>query len=246
MGAAQAGAPEKLEQRRLREFRRAARAAVDRIDQAAELQRGVVELGGADDRPAFRPRRRGEPRHQRCAVLLDLLRLFAEHPRHFAQHVDESGPAVARRLRKVGAAPDRLGVVGEKHRQRPAALLAEMMQGGHVDLIDVRALLAVDLDVDEELVHHARGVVVLETLVRHHVAPVAGRVADGEEDRLAALLRLSQRFRSPGPPVDRVVLVLEKIGARLAREAVLVVGGGGGLRRGHGHDSREVVGNGVG
>ena len=45
---AQARAPEKLEQRGLRKFRRAARAAIDRIDDAAELARGVVELGRAD------------------------------------------------------------------------------------------------------------------------------------------------------------------------------------------------------
>ena len=45
---AQPGAPQELEQRRLRKFRRAAGAAVDRIDDAAELARGIVEFGDAD------------------------------------------------------------------------------------------------------------------------------------------------------------------------------------------------------
>ena len=124
-------------------------------------------------------------------------RLVAEQPRDFAQHVDEGRPAVARRLRKVGAAPDRLAGGREKHRQRPAALLAQMMQRLHVDLVDVRPLLAIDLDVDEQLVHHARGRLVLEAFVRHHVAPVTGRVADREQDRLVRCASL--RASASGP-----------------------------------------------
>ena len=149
------GAPEQLEHRGLRKFRRAAGAAVDRIEHAAELARGVVELGRPIVTRAGRPRRRGEPRHQRRAVLLDLLRLLAEQPRDLAQHVDEGRPAVARALRKISAAPDRLAVGREKHGQRPAAVLAEVMQRRHVDLVDVGPLLAIDFDVDEQLVHHA-------------------------------------------------------------------------------------------
>ena len=163
----------------------------------------------------------GKPLHQRRAVMLDLLRLLAEQPRDLAQHVDEGRFAVARRVRKIRAAPDRLAVGREKHGQRPAALLAEMMQRRHVDLIDVGPFLAIDFDVDEQLVHHARGGVVLEALVRHHVAPVAGRIADREQDRFVGALGFRQRLRSPGPPVDRIVLVLQQIRARLVREPVL-------------------------
>ena len=54
----------------------------------------------------------------------------------------------------------------------------------------------------------------------HHVAPVAGRVADREEDRLVLAARPLQRLVAPGVPVDGVVGVLEEVGARLAREAV--------------------------
>ena len=164
----------------------------------------------------------GEPLHQRGAVVLDLLRLVAEQPRDLAQHVDKGRLAVARGVGKIGAAPDRLAVGGEKHGQRPAAVLAEMMQRRHVDLIDVRPLLAIDFDVDEQLVHHARGGVVLKALVRHDVAPVAGRIADREQDRLVAAFGFRQRFGPPGPPVDRVVLVLQQIRARLVRETIFV------------------------
>ena len=148
--------------------------------------------------PALRARRR-EPRHQRGAILLDLLRLLAEQPRDFAQHVDEGRFAVARCVRKISAAPDRLAVGREKHGQRPAALLAEMMQRGHVDLIDVRPLLAIDFDVDEQLVHHPRGGVVLEAFMRHHVAPVTGRIADREQDRLVGRASLRPALPVPTP-----------------------------------------------
>ena len=84
------------------------------------------------------------------------------------------------------------------------------MQRRHIDLIDVGPLLAIDFDVDEQLVHHARGRVVLEALVRHDMAPVAGGIADRQKDRLVAALRFRQRFGSPGPPIDRIVLVLQR------------------------------------
>jgi hypothetical protein len=44
----------------------------------------------------------------------------------------------------------------------------------HVDRVEVGALLAVELDADEVLVHELRDPLVLERLALHHVAPVAG------------------------------------------------------------------------
>ena len=69
---------------RLRKLGRPAQAAVDGIEHIADLLRGAVELVEADGHFAGRPRLVGEPRQQRYAVLLDLLRLLAEQPRHFA------------------------------------------------------------------------------------------------------------------------------------------------------------------
>jgi len=40
--------------------------------------------------------------------------------------------------------------------------VAEAVQGSHVDGVDVGALLAIDLDVDEELVHQRGDLLVLE------------------------------------------------------------------------------------
>jgi hypothetical protein len=86
------------------------------------------------------------------------------------------------------------------------------MERGHVDMVDVRPLLAVDFDVDEQLVHETSGFAVLERLVRHHVAPVAGGVADGEQDRAVAPFGLRQRVGAPRAPMHRVPGVLQKVG----------------------------------
>ena len=91
---------------------------------------------------------------------------------------------------------------------------------GLVDLVEVGPLLAVDLDVDEEGVHDSGDVRVRERLVRHHVAPVAGGVADREQDRLVLGARARERLLAPRIPVDRVVGVLPEVGARFLREAV--------------------------
>src|SRR5262249_23908208 len=68
LAGALAGAPKKFEQHRLREFRRPAGAAVQRIDHIRKLARRTVEFGGADDDAPLRPRALGKPRHQRAAV----------------------------------------------------------------------------------------------------------------------------------------------------------------------------------
>ena len=52
------------------------------------------------------------------------------------------------------------------------------------------------------------------------MAPVAGRVADREQDRPVLLAGAGQRLLAPRVPVDRVVPVLEQVRAGLAREAV--------------------------
>ena len=149
------------------------------------------------------------------------------------QHLREPGPAVARLRREVGAAPEGLAGRGQEHGQRPAALLAQQRQRRLVDAVEVGALLPVDLDVDEEPVHQRRDLRVLEALVRHDVAPVAGRVADREQDRLVLLLGPRQGLVPPGVPGDRVVAVLQEIGTGLAGESVLRgvddLGHGGGV-----------------
>src|SRR2546422_1014670 len=84
----------------------------------------------------------------------------------------------------------------------------------------VGALLSVHLDAHEVLVQEPGGLVIFERLVLHHVAPVARRVPDGEEDRSVLGAGAGKGVRAPRVPVDGVVLVLEEVGARLLGEAV--------------------------
>ena len=127
-------------------------------------------------------------------------------------HFDEGG--------KYGAAVERLQLRRQPDAHRPPAGSGRGLHERHVDAVDVRALLAIDLDRHEVLVQYARDVVVLERLVLHHVAPVARRVADRQEDRLVLRSRLVERFARPRIPVDGIVRVLEQVRTALAREPV--------------------------
>ena len=140
--------------------------------------------------------------------------------RHRAQQVLEARPAEPRLRGEVRAEEVRPAIGQAKRRQRPAAALAHHLDRVHVDRVDVGPLLAVDLDVDEQLVHQLRDRRVLEALVRHHMAPVARRVADRHEHRLVGALRLRERGLAPRPPLDRVVGVLPQVRRALGGEAI--------------------------
>ena len=154
-------------------------------DRPAAAASGCAELAAAP---------RAAPRHS------------SRHPRACrdrqraidVQHLRKARAAPARLRREIGAAPERLAVRGQEHRQGPAAMLAHQVQRVHVDRVDIGPLLAIDLDVDEVLVHQRRDLRVLEALMRHHVAPVAGGVADRQQDRLVRL-----PWRRPAPPRPR-------------------------------------------
>jgi hypothetical protein len=103
-------------------------------------------------------------------------------------------------------------------------LVAQPVQGAHVNGINIGPLLAVDLDVHEQLVHQAGGSRILEAFVGHDVAPVAGSIANGQEDWPAGAFCFGEGLGSPRPPMHRVVLVLEEIGARLSGETIFTHG----------------------
>ncbi len=49
---------------------------------------------------------------------------------------------------------------------------------------------------------------ILEAFVRHHMAPMAGRVPDGQQNRLICFLGSRKSFGSPGMPIHRVCSML--------------------------------------
>ena len=135
--------------------------------------------------------------------------------------VDEAGQLIARRLGEIGAGEERRLVGRQKHRQRPAAAaLGQELMRGLVDLVEIGPLLAVDLDVDEQAVHHRRHLGILEAVVRHHMAPVTGRIADRQQDGLVLAARFLQGFLAPRVPVDRVVGMLQQVGTGFGSKTV--------------------------
>ncbi len=209
---AEPGLPEKMENRSVRKFGRPAKAAVGRIDGADEFAGdcGELLLGEFGRRAIIEPRR--QPGLEVGGVLLDGLLFGGVNAGDVLKHLLEAWAPVARFVGKVGAAKKRHAVRQEEHGQRPAALFAKLLQCRHVERIDIGPLLAVDLYVHEQVVHERCGVLLLKALVRHHMAPVASRVADGKQHRLVEPLRLLEGLLAPGPPMHGVVLVLLEVG----------------------------------
>jgi hypothetical protein len=158
---------EPINGRGMRKLRRVAESAVTLVE------RGVQLLARAHER------RRGQrfagvggyrreiavDIHQRVVLRAQLVALIAVVLRHALEERGESRHAVPRLVGKIRAAEEwLLVVVREEHRQWPAAAtLGEHLVSELVNLVDVRPLFAVHLDVDEQLVHQRRGGRVLRT-----------------------------------------------------------------------------------
>ena len=136
------------------------------------------------------------------------------------KHLPERGRAPAWGGREVRAAEERGAVRCEPGAERPASLPGERLYGLHVDRVQIGPLLPVHLDAHEVRVEEGGGRLILERFPLHDVAPVAGGVSDAQEDGLILGSRLLHRLRSPGVPVDRIVGVLQQVGARLAGKMV--------------------------
>ena len=206
----------------------AQRPVLHEFEQRAEQEGVVVEVGIEVRAAVFVSRQ--QPSCRTSASPWAPLRLALRAPglRHPQQQFVEPRQAVARALREIGAAEEGLALGGEEHRQRPAARApGQQLVGCLIDPVDVGSLLPVDLDVDEMPVHQRGGVVVFEAFVRHYMAPVAGRVADRQQDRPLARARQSQRLGAPGVPgvpVHRVGGVLLQIGAGFVGQTIAHAG----------------------
>jgi hypothetical protein len=214
---------QELDRRRGGELRpgRRAPAAPLVVELPAQADLGAVEQAGVD-RLLGRAQQRaaaqalGHP----LALLADLVALGAPRVVDGEQDLLPARHAVARLGREVRAAVERDLVGRDEDVERPAAVPGHRLNGLHVERVDVGALLAIDLHADEALVHDGRGRLVLERLTLHHVAPVAGAVADRDEQRLVLVPGSLQGFFAPREPVDGVVLVLEEVGAGFLCESV--------------------------
>ena len=159
---------------------------------------------------------------QLLALAPDFIALLTKVGRDTLEELAEGRHAVASFVRKIGPTEERPPVLRvDEHGQWPAAgpLRQELLRR-LVDLVDVGAFLAVNLYVDEQLVHQRAGRLILERLVRHDVAPVTRGVADREQHRFVLLPGEFEGFVAPWVPVNRVVGVLQQVRAGLGGESI--------------------------
>ena len=104
--------------------------------------------------------------------------------------------------------------------ERPTARLLDHLYRFHVDLIHIRTLFAVHFHTDEVLIHQLGNIVTLKTLMRHHMTPVAGRIADRNQQWLTRGFGSGEGLFAPWIPIHWVVGMLFEIKAILLGESI--------------------------
>ena len=207
---------------RVRELGRPADPAVHRIavlgEEARRLGRHVLSIRylAAEETSLNLPVTTQKLFHS----LAELVALALPRLAKSEQKAHESWPSGTIPDREVRPAEERFTPRGHEDRQRPAPALPHHLSHFLVDVIDVGALLAVDLDVDKTLVHDAGDVWVLERLVRHDVAPMARGVPNRQVDGLVLLSGSVKCLFSPRIPIDRVLGVLPEIRGRFLSQSI--------------------------
>ncbi len=210
-----------LEGHRLRELGSPAEPAPSCVERLSERGHRVLQqLGGQRFSRLREPLRAADRLGHPARLLHDLVAPIGPRLRDAFQHLAEGGHAVGGLLRVVRAGEEGAAVWGEERRQGPPPVTVHRLHGVHVDAVDVGPLLAVDLDRYEPFVHEGRRRLILEGLTLHHVTPVAGRVADRQEDRSALGSSTLQRLLAPWVPIHGVAGVLQQIGAGLVRQPI--------------------------
>ena len=150
---------EPLERQVRRELRRAAEAAVPRVERPLQRGRQDVPRRG---RERLAPGPLGDPVRvldlgdDLVGPLRQLLAPLAPRLGQLLEDRPEPGTPLPVLGREVGAAEERPPVGEEERRERPAAPPDHRLHGAHVDVVDVGPLLAVDLDGDVALVQDGR------------------------------------------------------------------------------------------
>src|SRR6516225_4125495 len=121
---------------------------------------------------------------------------------------------------EIGTSVEWATIGGKEDSHRPATLLCKSLHCLHIDVVYIGALFAVYFNGDKMLIHEASDVFILKGFVLHDMTPVAGGVADTEQDGFVLLLRFLQRFFAPWIPIHGVVRVLKQVRTCLVDEAV--------------------------
>src|SRR5262249_52866506 len=141
-----------LELGRMRKLGRAAEAAEARVEVRLQGAQRLLERPGRELRVVGRGTglHALEGSEQGLVLPGDRVPVVAPAPRDVLEHLGKSRQVVALLLGEIGAAEKGRAFWREEHGERPAAgALREHLVRELVDLVEVRAFLAVDLDVDE-------------------------------------------------------------------------------------------------
>ena len=97
--------------------------------------------------------------------------------------------------------------------------------GDLIAAVDVRPLIAIDLDGDKAFVHDVRDISIVVGLAIHNVAPVAPDRSDIEQDGLVLALSDRKRLFSPFMPLDGLMHGRAQVRRRSAGKGVEGLGG---------------------
>ena len=204
-----------------REFGRAAETAVYGVVLLLEFGRGAVEeIGGDRTVPGLGQDEVGEAGMEVVGRVEDFGAVVLPDLGDLLEDLQEAGAAEFALGRKVGAGVEGFEVGGEETVEGPPSLAGHGLNGGHVYFVNVGALFAIHFDADKVGVEEGGDGAVLEGFAFHDVAPVAGGVADTEENGFVFRFGAGEGLVAPREPVHRVVLVLEEVGRLFQREAV--------------------------
>src|SRR4051794_16976143 len=97
--------------------------------------------------------------------------------RHGLEHLLEAWQAMARLGWEVGAAIERLAFRRQEGRHRPATMAGHRLHRLHINRVEIRALFAIDLDIDEVFVHDRGRFRIFKAFMSQDMAPMTCRIA---------------------------------------------------------------------
>ena len=108
------------------------------------------------------------------------------HPQLFdlPAYIYQTRASAAAVFGQIGGGEKRLLFRRHENTKRPTAASGQHLTGGHIDCIDIRALLAIHLYTDKGVIQVTCSFFVLKRFFFHDVAPVAGGISDGKKNRL--------------------------------------------------------------
>ena len=131
--------------------------------------------------------------------------------RYPREEIDETRLPVTAVFWKIRPGKKRLLLRRHENGEGPAARTGERLAGRHIHGVDIRAFLPVHLDRNEFPVEQLRRFRILKGFVRHHMAPVAGGIADAQKHRLVLGGGFPEGVFPPGVPIYRIACVLEQV-----------------------------------